>query len=170
MLCVLSGCPVLLPALPASTGDLSRVPYLCFLWKGIGDKPLVFSFHIFPLTLFVAEILQSLRQVGGISFCSFQYWRKIFKMYEICPESIQLCTMKNRDICWRYKIQETLSIGQWWLSHFESRHLGTSHTVLPDTISCPVILCWILSTVWNLFPFKGDFSLGKSQKSQGAKS
>ena len=24
--------------------------------------------------------------------------------------------------------------------------------------------------VWNLFPFKGDFSLGKSQKSQGAKS
>ena len=24
--------------------------------------------------------------------------------------------------------------------------------------------------VWNLFPFKGDFSLGKSQKSQGTKS
>ena len=24
--------------------------------------------------------------------------------------------------------------------------------------------------VWNLFPFKGDFSFGKSQKSQGAKS
>ena len=33
------------------------------------------------------------------------------------------------DICWRrYKIQETLCIGQWCLNHFQSRHLGTSHS------------------------------------------
>ena len=37
--------------------------------------------------------------------------------------------MKNRDIYWRrYKIQETLYIGQWWLSPLQSRHLGTSHS------------------------------------------
>ena len=77
--------------------------------------------------------------------------------------------MKNRDIYWRrYKIQETLCMGQWHLSSLQSRHLGT-HTVLPITISYPIIFSWISLTVWNLFPFKGDFSFGKSQKSQGAK-
>ena len=35
-----------------------------------------------------------------------------------------------------------------------------AHTVLPITISCPVVFSWISSTVWNLFPFKGDFSFG----------
>ena len=37
--------------------------------------------------------------------------------------------MKNRDIYWRrYKIQETLYIGQWSLSPLQSRHLGASHS------------------------------------------
>ena len=44
------------------------------------------------------------------------------------------------------------------------------YTVLPIAISCPIVFSWISSTVWNLFPLKGDFSFGKSQKSQGAKS
>ena len=44
------------------------------------------------------------------------------------------------------------------------------HTDLPVAISCPVIFFWISAKVWNLFPFKGDFSFGKSQKSQGTKS
>ena len=51
------------------------------------------------------------------------------KTYEVCPASIQLCNMKNRHIYWRrYKIQETLYIGQWHLSPLQSRHLGTSHS------------------------------------------
>ena len=44
------------------------------------------------------------------------------------------------------------------------------HTVLPIAISCPIIFSWITLTVWNLFPFKSDFSFEKSQKSQGTKS
>ena len=37
--------------------------------------------------------------------------------------------MKNRDMYWRrYKIQETVYIGQWCLSPLQSRHLGTSHS------------------------------------------
>ena len=37
----------------------------------------------------------------------------------------------NRDIYWRrYKIQETLYIGQWCLSPLQNRHLGTSHCSL----------------------------------------
>ena len=44
------------------------------------------------------------------------------------------------------------------------------HTVRPNSISCPVIFSWISLMVWYLFPFKGDFSFGKSQKSQGTKS
>ena len=39
------------------------------------------------------------------------------------------CSMKNRDIYWRrYKIQETLYIGQWHCSPLQSRHLRTSHS------------------------------------------
>ena len=37
-------------------------------------------------------------------------------------------------------------------------------------ISCPVVFSWISSTVWNLFPFKGDFSFWKNQQLQGTKS
>ena len=40
------------------------------------------------------------------------------------------------------------------------------HTVFPITISCPIVFSWISLMVWNLFPFIGDFSCGKSQKSQ----
>ena len=51
--------------------------------------------------------------------------------HEVCPESIQPRTMKNRDIYWkRYKIQETLYTGQWCLSPLQSRNLGTSHSSL----------------------------------------
>ena len=55
------------------------------------------------------------------------------------------------------------------LSPLQSKHLGTSHSS-PNHHYCPIIFSRISSTVWNLFPFKGDFSFGKSQKSQGAKS
>ena len=44
------------------------------------------------------------------------------------------------------------------------------HTVLPMAISFPIIFSWISSTIWSLFPFKGDFSFGKSQKLHGTKS
>ena len=53
----------------------------------------------------------------------------IWYIYEIWSEVIQSCNMKNKDIYWRrYKIQETLYIGQWCLSPLQSRHLGTSHS------------------------------------------
>ena len=70
------------------------------------------------------------------------------------------------------KIQETLYTGQWCLRAYNAFKVGTmgARTVLPIPISCPIVFSWISSKVWNLFPFKGDFSLGKSQKSQGAKS
>ena len=44
------------------------------------------------------------------------------------------------------------------------------HTVLPIARSRPIVFSWISSTIWNLFLFKGDFSFGKSQKSQGTES
>ena len=43
--------------------------------------------------------------------------------YELCPQSIQTYWS-------RYKIQETLYIGQWCLSPLQSRHFGTSHSSL----------------------------------------
>ena len=58
-----------------------------------------------------------------------KYWNManlhfyLFKCFIIlvCPESIQPCTMKNRDIYWwRKKTQETLHIGQWCLSPLQS--------------------------------------------------
>ena len=43
--------------------------------------------------------------------------------------------MKNRDSYWgRYKIQETLYLGQWYFSPLQSRHLGTSHS-FPKSLS-----------------------------------
>ena len=44
------------------------------------------------------------------------------------------------------------------------------HTVHTVAISHPIIFSWISLRIWNLFPFKGDSSFGKSQKSQGTKS
>ena len=47
----------------------------------------------------------------------------------VCPEHIQPYNMKNGGVYWRrYKIQETLYIGQWCLSPLQSRYLGTLHS------------------------------------------
>ena len=90
--------------------------------------------------------------------------------YKICLECIQPCNMENKDIYWRrHKIQETLYIGQWHLRPHQTKHLGP-HTVLPVSISCPLVFFWISLMVCHLFPFKGDFSFGKSQKLQSAQS
>ena len=71
--------------------------------------------------------------------------------------------MKNRNIYWRRYKDNDASVP------FKVGTLGP-HTVLPITISYPVLFSWISPTVWNLFPFKGDFSFGKNQKSQGTNS
>ena len=47
---------------------------------------------------------------------------------------------------------------------FKGGTLGP-HTVLPIAISCTIVFSWISLILWNLSPFKGDFSFGKSQKS-----
>ena len=50
-------------------------------------------------------------------------------VYEVCPEGIQPCSIRNRMIYWRrYKIQETSYTGQWHLSPLQSRCLGTLHS------------------------------------------
>ena len=60
-------------------------------------------------------------------FCFFPPERLL--VYEVCPEGIQPCARKNRDIYLRrYKIQETLYTGQQHLSPLQSRDLGTSHS------------------------------------------
>ena len=66
------------------------------------------------------------------------------------------------------KIKETLDIGQWCLSPLPSRHLGTSHS----SPNCHQLSCFIFLNLINSLkslPFQGDFSFGKSHKSQGAK-
>ena len=89
--------------------------------------------------------------------------------HDVCPESFQPCSMKNRDTDWtRYKIQETWYIGQWCLSPLQSRHLETSHSspsvsstiqntaksFAEITISCPIIFfsaifcCYCINLVY----------------------
>ena len=41
------------------------------------------------------------------------------------------------------------------------------HSVPPLTISCPVIFSWISLVLWNLFPFKGDFSFREKPEVPG---
>ena len=70
---------------------------------------------------------------------------------------------KNRDIYWRrYKIQETLYIGQWYLSPLQCSHLGTLHSS-PSLHHLPLVFSWISSTVWNIFLFKVISVLGKAR-------
>ena len=38
------------------------------------------------------------------------------------------------------------------------------HIALPIAISYPIVFSWISSMVWNLFPFKGDFSFRKDRR------
>ena len=48
--------------------------------------------------------------------------------------------MKSRDIYWRrYKILQTLYIGQWLLSPLQSRHLGTAHS-FPSCLQPPSLI------------------------------
>ena len=90
-------------------------------------------------------------------------------IYKVFSEDIQPCNMKNRDIYWRrFKIKKHCTQDNDASVPFKVGTLGP-HTVLPVTISCPVLFSWISSTVWNIFPFKDDFSFWKSQKLQGTK-
>ena len=90
--------------------------------------------------------------------------KNIYWVYRVWPEDIQPCNMKNRDIYWRrYNVQETLYKGQWHLSPLQSRHFGTSHS----SPSCHQLSHYSfvnLSTVWNLFPFKGILIFGKVRR------
>ena len=77
--------------------------------------------------------------------------------YEVCLESIQPYNMKNRHIYWRrYKIQETLYIGQWCLSPLQSRHLGTSHSS-PNHHPLPYHI-FLLSYLLSYFPESHQWS------------
>ena len=85
--------------------------------------------------------------------------------------------MKNWNIHWRrYKKHCTQDNDT--SVPFKVGTLGP-HTVLPASlplfktlwkpfvdilVSCPIAFSWISSMFWYLFPFKGDFSFGKSQK------
>ena len=78
--------------------------------------------------------------------------------------------MINRDIYWRrYRCKKHCTQDNDVSVPLKVGTLGP-HTILPIVISCPIVFSWISLMVWNLFPFKGDFSFGKSQKLQGAKS
>ena len=72
-------------------------------------------------------------------------------MHEVCPESIHPCNMKNRDIYWSHKPQETLYIGQWGLSPLQIRYLRTSHSS-PDC-STVFLLLWE-QKLWNKFCYE----------------
>ena len=87
--------------------------------------------------------------------------------YKVCPEDIQPCTMKNRDIYWRRYKKHCTQDNDASVS-FKVGTLGRQ-TVLLVTISCPIVFSWISWTVWNFFPFKGYLSFGKSQKLQSTK-
>ena len=96
--------------------------------------------------------------------------RESVSMYEVCPEV-------SSHIIW--KIEVFIEEDTRYMKHCTYNNdtsvpfkVGTlkPHTVLPIAFSFPDVFSWILSMVWNLFPFKGDFSFGKRQKSQGAKS
>ena len=76
--------------------------------------------------------------------------------------------MKNRDIYWRrYKIQDTLHIGQWHLSPLQSRHLGTAHS---SPNCCQLLHCIFLNLIYGLksLPFQRWFLVWGKARSRRA--
>ena len=101
--------------------------------------------------------------------CMYAY---IF-MYACIVQRVSSHVIWKIDINWRgYKIQETLYIDQRCPSPLQRSHLGISQPLFHCSkhiaksfvgiaISYADVFSWVSSIVWNLFPFKGDFSLGK---------
>ena len=61
--------------------------------------------------IFTAALFMMAKTGKQLKFLSWDDWIRTHGLcIEGCLESIQLYNMKNRNICWRYKIQETLYI------------------------------------------------------------
>ena len=89
----------------------------------------------------------------NVSECRFCFLLNKRSVQKVSSHAIRKIETKYKKHC---------NVSQWCLSPLQSRHLEP-HTVVPVTISCPVIFSWISSRVWNLFPFKSDFSFGNRQ-------
>ena len=74
--------------------------------------------------------------------------------------------MKNRDIYWRYKIQETLYIGQWHISPLQSRHLGTSHSS-PSRHQLPYCVFLNLTDGLKSLPYQRWFKFREKPEDAG---
>ena len=89
--------------------------------------------HYIIYTFIIIHILYNTTIKYIQIYCIIIYLYTTCIYCEVCLESIHHCNMENRDIYWRrYKIQETLYIGQWHLSPLQSRHVGfTQFSQLP---------------------------------------
>ena len=133
--------------------------------------------------------MMPLSLIDHIIHFSFIVWSPVLSSEGIPQYSIQFTT-SSLWLCLMRSVQKVSSHIVWKIETFieeDTRYtkhcaqdndvsvpfkVGTlgPHTILPITISYPVIFSYISLTIWNLFPFKGDFSFGKSQKLQGTKS
>ena len=96
-------------------------------------------------------------------FCCSDYYGLV--IYEVCPEGIHV--IRKIETCIEEDTRYTKHCTQDndTTVPFKVSNLGLH--ILLIAISFPIVFSWISSMVWNLFPFKCDFSVGKSQKSQG---
>ena len=75
--------------------------------------------------------------------------------YEVCPEGMQPCSMKNRDIYWSNMVHRTV------MPQFPSKWAPWDLTQFSQSPSAaPSHFLESHQKVWNIFPFKGDFSFG----------
>ena len=125
---------------------------LLTIWMSSLEKGLFWSSAHFWIRLFIFLLL---------SHVSYLYTRSVQKV--------------SSHVIW--KIETFIEEGTRYKKHCTQDNdasvpfkIGTlePHTV-PVAISCPVVFSWISLTIWNLFPFRGDFSFGKRSKSQGTK-
>ena len=133
----------------------TKILYIFFKPKSLIRSYMSFIFQ---------KLMQTCRTLLGLIW-SCIYMRSVQKVSSHVIWKIE--TFIEEDT--RYKIQETLYIGQWCLSLPQNSHMGTAHSSSTHH-QLPHCIFRISLVVWNLFPFKGDFSFSKSQKLQGAKS
>ena len=142
------------PCVPIKNSECSRNAYILACTLCLLHGLFILMHNSYPLPGYM-----SWASFGKERWCTHRHTH---------PESIQLWkieTLIEGDT--RYKKHCTQDNDA--LVPFKVGTLGPQ-TVLPIALSYPVICSWISSVVWNLFPFKGDFSFGKSQKLQNNKS
>ena len=122
----------------------------------------------FPLLLsFMYHFLHSWWTKMPFGYHITMVFHSLCHMLEVCPESIHPFWISREPVAWPWCRLGSHSEETLLRMSEQSRSRGASNLA----VRCHWVSVYCVTvTFTNILPFNGDFSSGKSQKSQGAKS